>query len=161
MKSRSLSDSEIATLTTQGCTAEDWRQIQVRDGFDPRRVRKTSFSGPVFLGRLDGSASLPGGGSVPCGLYNSRVHDCTFADNVFVDSVGFAANYDFEEGVIVRNVGALVVEGMSSFANGVGIQIVNEAGGRELPIYDGLSAQIAYLLVMYHHKSRFLRSLEA
>ena len=161
MKSRSLSDSEIATLTTQGCTAEDWRQIRVRDGFDPRRVKNTSFSGPVSLGRLDGSASLPGGCSVPCGLYGSRVHDCTFADNVLVDSVGFTANYDFEERVIVRNVGTLVVDGVSSFANGTGIQIVNEAGGRELPIYDRLSAQIAYLLVMYRHKSRFLRSVEA
>ena len=161
MKSRSLSDSEIATLTTQGCTAEDWQQIRVRDGFDPRRVKNTSFSGPVSLGRLDGSASLPGGCSVPCGLYGSRVHDCTFADNVLVDSVGFTANYDFEERVIVRNVGTLVVDGVSSFANGTGIQIVNEAGGRELPIYDRLSAQIAYLLVMYRHKSRFLRSVEA
>ena len=161
MKSRSLSDSEIATLTTQGCTAEDWRQIRVRDGFDPRRVKNTSFSGPVSLGRLDGSASLPGGCSVPCGLYGSRVHDCTFADNVLVDSVGFTANYDFEERVIVRNVGTLVVDGVSSFANGTGIQIVNEVGGRELPIYDRLSAQIAYLLVMYRHKSRFLRSVEA
>jgi len=161
MKFRSLSDSEIAALMTQGCTAEDWRQIRVRDGFDPRRVRKTSFSGPVSLGRLDGSASLTGGLSVPCGLYCSRVHDCTFADNVLVDSVGFTANYDFEEGVIVRNVGALVVEGVSSFANGTAIQIVNEAGGRELPIYDRLSAQIAYLLVMYRHKSRFIRSVEA
>jgi hypothetical protein len=161
MKTRSLSDSEIATLTTQGCTAEDWRQIQVRGGFDPRRVKNTSFGGPVLLGRMNGSASLPGGGSVPCGLYNSRVYDCTFADNVLVDSVGFAANYDFEEGVILRNVGTLVVDGVSSFANGVGIHIVNEAGGRELPIYDRLSAQIAYLLVMYRHKSRFLRSLEA
>ncbi len=146
---------------TQGCTAEDWQQIQVRDGFDPLRVKNTSFSGPVSLGRLDGSVSLSGGGSVPCGLYGSRIHDCTFADNVLVDSVGLAANYDFEEGVIVRNVGTLVVDGVSSFANGVGIQIVNEAGGRELPIYDGLSAQIAYLLVMYRHKSCFLRSLEA
>ena len=161
MKSRSLSDSEIATLTTQGCTAEDWQQIRVRDGFDPRRVKNTSFSGPVSLGRLDGSASLPGGCSVPCGLYGSRVHDCTFADNVLVDSVGFTANYDFEERVIVRNVGTLVVDGVSSFANGTGIQIVNEVGGRELPIYDRLSAQIAYLLVMYRHKSRFLRSVEA
>jgi hypothetical protein len=98
---------------------------------------------------------------VSCGLYDSRVHDCTFADNVLVDSVGFAGNYDFEEGVIVRNVSTLAVDGVSSFANGVGIRIVNEAGGRELVIYDGLSAQIAYLLVMYRHKSRFLRSLEA
>jgi hypothetical protein len=160
MKFRSLADSEIASLATQGCTAEDWQQIQVRDGFDPRRVQNTTFSGPVFLGRLDGSVSLSDGGSVPCGLYDSRIHGCTFGDNVLVDSVGFAANYDFEEGVIVRNVDTLVVDGASSFANGVGIPIVNEAGGRELPIYDGLSAQIAYLLVMYRHKSRFLRSLE-
>jgi hypothetical protein len=161
MKFRSLSDSEIAGLATQGCTAEDWRQIQVRQGFDPRRVRNATFSGPVFLGRLNGSVSLPGGASLPCGLYDSRVHNCTFADNVRVDSVGFAANYDFEEGVILRNVGTMVVDGLSSFANGAGIQIVNEAGGRELPIYDGLSAQIAYLLVMYRHKTRFLHSLEA
>ena len=47
----------------------------------------------------------------------------------------------------------------TSFGNGVEVTTINEAGGREVPIYDGLTAQIAYVLAMYRHRTRTVERL--
>ena len=45
------------------------------------------------------------------------------------------------------------------FGNGVKIEILNEGGGRELPIFDKLSAQVAYMMVTYRHDHNFINNL--
>ena len=35
MKFRQLTKEEISQLTNQGCTAEDWTTVEVKDGFVP------------------------------------------------------------------------------------------------------------------------------
>ena len=48
----------------------------------------------------------------------------------------------------------------SSFGNGTRVTVINEAGGREVPIYDNLSAQIAALLALYRsHRPILLEKL--
>ncbi len=49
----------------------------------------------------------------------------------------------------------MVVNEESTFGNGTEIEVLNEGGGRELPIFDRLSSQIGYLTVLYRHDKDF------
>jgi hypothetical protein len=47
---RPLSEKEIATLTVYGCSAENWKEVQVTEDFSPAFISGVHFSGKVFLG---------------------------------------------------------------------------------------------------------------
>ncbi len=88
------------------------------------------------------------------------MHDCTFGDGVLVRDVRLLSGYDLEEGVVVRDVGLLAVEGESGFGNGTRINVLNETGGRTLTLCDQLSAQTAYLAVLHRHRPALAGALE-
>jgi len=167
MDYRKLSAGERRALEAQGCTAEDWELLEVAEPFRAERVRGVRFSGPVRIGRLERSphpaerSPRPAeAGEPPCGLYDSRVHDCTFGDGVLVRDVRLLSGYDLEEEVVVRDVGLLAVDGESGFGNGTRINVLNETGGRTLTLCDLLSAQTAYLAVMHRHRPALAGALE-
>jgi len=54
----------------------------------------------------------------------------------------------------------LAVEGQSSFGNGTEVAVVNEAGGREISIYDELSAHTAYVMAFYRHRPKVIENLQ-
>jgi len=56
---------------------------------------------------------------------------------------------------IIENVGSMITKEGSTFGNGTEIEVLNEGGGRELPIFDRLSSQIGYLTVLYRHDRDF------
>lgn len=159
---RPLSAEEISQLTRQGCTCADWSLVSVAAGFDPTAVRATHLSGRVRLGAFNRRIALLGGIEKPSGISYATIHNCTIGDNVYIDRVGNCiANYVIESGVIIENVDLLAVEGRSSFGNGTDVAVVNEAGGREIPIYDRLSAHIAYILAFYRHRPQLIERLKA
>ena len=51
------------------------------------------------------------------------------------------------------------VTGPSCFGNGVRVAVINEGGGREVPIYDRLSAHEAYIIALYRHRISLLDRL--
>jgi hypothetical protein len=137
----------------------------VAKSFDAARVRNTSFSGNIRLGVFEKEVSFGGGVRKRTGISNATIHNCIIGDNVYIDQVrNYIANYEIGEDVIIENVDELSVEGESSFGNGTEAAVVNEAGGREIPIYDRLSAHIAYIIAFYRHRPRvieFLRKMIA
>ena len=64
----------------------------------------------------------------------------------------YIANYDIGHDTYIENVDLIFVDGNCSFGNGVEVSVLNETGGREVKIFDRLSAQIAYVLAMYRHR---------
>ena len=157
---RALTRDEIKTLESQGCSAGDWNLIRVADGFDPARVKRTHFSGSVTVGRLEKKVLLFGGIERDTGLYNATIHNCQIGHNVYISNVeDYIANYDIQDDVIINHVSLLAVDGESSFGNGTEVSVVNEAGGREIPIYDHLSSHIAYIIAMYRHKKTVIEKL--
>jgi hypothetical protein len=158
---RALTQDEIKTLESQGCSAGDWNLVRVVDGFDPARVKNARFSGTVTVGRLEKKVSLFGGIERDTGLYNATIHNCRIGHNVYISNVeDYIANYDIEDDVIINHVALLAVDGESSFGNGTEVSVVNEAGGREIPIYDHLSSHVAYIIAMYRHKKTVIEKLE-
>jgi len=158
---RALTSEEIAKLTSQSCTCDDWSNVQVAKGFNPQRVRATYFSGQVKLGVFEKQVSFYGGVNKPAGISYATIHNCTIGNNVYIDQIrSYVANYIIEDDALIENVELLAVEGESSFGNGTPVCVVNEAGGREIPIYDHLSAHTAYILAFYRHRTKVIENLQ-
>ncbi|MCJ7617614.1 MAG: DUF4954 family protein, partial [Desulfobacterales bacterium] len=156
----SLSSEQIDQLTRQGCSSEDWSKVQVAKGFKAESVKSTHFSGHVKLGVFEKQVSFFGGVSKPTGISDATIHNCTIGNNVYISRVrNYIANYVVEDDAVIDHIEVLAVEGESSFGNGVQVAVVNEAGGREIPIYDNLSAQTAYVLAFYRHRPQVIEKL--
>jgi NDP-sugar pyrophosphorylase family protein len=158
---RPLSEAEVAQLQEQGCACSDWTGIEVAEKFNPERVRFTHFSGKVKLGVFEKQVSFSGGLTKPAGISNATIHNCTIGNNVYIDQIrNYVANYIIEDDVLIENVDLLAVEGESAFGNGTEVAVVNEAGGREIPIYDHLSAHTAYIIAFYRHRPKVIEKLQ-
>ena len=157
---RKLTQQEIQQLTAQGCTARNWAEIEVAEPFHPEYIRQVAFSGKVKIGRLQTEYTLPGGFTVHSGIYRSTIHNCEFGDNVHIYNVhNYMANYRVGDNTCIENVNSIVVDGTSTFGNGVRVPVMNEGGGREIPIFDHLSAHLAYFLTLYRHRPEMINRL--
>ncbi len=159
---RQLSAEETAQLTAQGCSCADWSRVEVTEGFRADRIRDVHFGGDVKLGKFDKDVRFFGGVHKPTGLYHATIHNCVIGDNVYLCHVrSYVANYIIENDAVIDNIDLLAVEGECAFANGKEVAVVNEAGGREIPIYDRLSAHCGYILAFYRHRPVAVEKLKA
>lgn len=150
---RTLTPRERELLRMQGCSAEDWRRVEVTDDFDPAYVRSARFLGSVRLGRFSGNVSTIGGLERSSGIYNAVLCDCTVGDDTRIANIGLhIANYDIGQGVCIENVATIQTNPGATFGNGVEISVLNEAGGREIILFDRLSAQFAYLMCLHRYR---------
>ena len=150
---RKLTSSEIESLQQQMCSATDWSLIEVSEGFTTEYIRYTRFSGKIRLGAFNKEFALPGGMKKHSGLYHVTLHNVTIGDDCCIENVNnYIANYEIGNDTFIENVDIILVDGSSSFGNGVEVSVLNETGGREVMIYDKLSAQIAYVMALYRHR---------
>ena len=158
---RKLTNDEIGQLIVQGCYCEDWNLIEVVQNFLPDNVKFSKFSGINKLGRFDEEITLYGGVRMKTGIVNAHIHNCTIEDNSLINSVkSYIANYHIGRNVIIHNLDQLAIEGTTSFGNGIRVKVINESGGREIPIYDHLSAHVAYILALYRHRMNAVTEIE-
>lgn len=159
---RSLTDDEIARLMMQGCNSADWSKISVSDGFLCENMRNVHLSGTVNLGDNSGTISFDGGMVRNCGIYNANVHNCTIGNQVYISQISnYIANYDIHDHVVLENIELCLIDGESSFGNGVKVSTLDETGGRRVLIYDKLSAHLAYFLAWYRHRHCLIEELES
>ena len=154
---RQLSKNEIEALQRQSCEAEDWTKVLVKDGFDPAFVKNVSFSGNIRLGNFRKSFPILGGSLRHSGIYNAFLHNVEVGDDCCICNVnGHISNYVIGPGCLILNIGSIYVDGRSSFGNGVEVSVLNELGGREVIIYDNLSAQQAYMMAMFRDRPQMI-----
>ena len=157
---RSLIEKEIATLTVYGCSAENWKNVQVAENFSPAFFYNVHFSGKVYLGTYNKVFELAGGVKKHAGIYNCLLHNCLVGDDVFIDKINsYIANYEINDGVYIENVNLILTEGESTFGNGINVPVMIESGGREVPIFDQLSAPLAYILTFYQYNRTAIEAL--
>src|ERR1035437_4010373 len=155
---RPLLDKEIATLTVYGCSAEDWKQVLVVEDFSASYFYNVHFSGKVYLGTYNKVFELQGGVKKHSGIFNCHLHNCVVGNDVFIDKVNnYIANFEIGDEAYIDNVNLILVEGESAFGNGTKVPVMIESGGREVPIFDQLSASMAYILTFY----RYNKAIEA
>jgi len=159
MEYRKINKEEIAILAGQGCSAEDWESILVKEDFNTERVKNVTFSGQVKLGTFSGTLDMGNSVLKPTGIFNSSIHDCSMGDDCFISEVGNLVRYDIADRVGIENVTSITMTGESSFGNGVMIEVLNEGGGREKPLFDKLTSQLAYIIVTYRHDQKLIEKL--
>jgi len=162
MSNRNLTAAEIDVLKHQECTAENWNNIIVDEKFNPEYIRRVNFTGNIKLGVFEKEFSLPGGLKKHSGINYACLHNCEIGDNVLIENIqNYIANYHIGDNVRIQNIHHLYVDGESSFGNGVEVCVLNETGGREVMIYDKLSAHFAYILSFYRHRPKLIEKLQA
>jgi len=160
MNYKKLTDKEISLLKKNGCYAEDWSGVMVKPDFIPEQIRNVHFGGQVKLGIFNKMLEVEHGIFKKAGLYNSYIQDCTIEDQVYISNVRNMIHYHVQNNVIIENVNTLAVNGESTFGNGTELEILNEGGGRPLIIFDRLTAQVAYMMVLYRHEKLAISQLE-
>ena len=158
---RKLTQQEIVQLESQHCSAQDWNEVEVADAFRPDYIRDTHFSGHCSLGVFNNEFDLPGGLRVHSGITHATLHNVEIGDNCHLYNIhNYIANYRVGKETCIENVNAILVDGMTTFGNGVRVPVMNEGGGREIPIFNELTASLAYVLTLYRHRPKMIANLE-
>jgi hypothetical protein len=158
---RNLTQSEIEALQKNSCVAENWNDITVHNSFKPDYIKHVKFSGKIKLGIFEDDFLLPGGLKKHSGIQNAWLHNCELGDNVLIENIqNYIANYRIGNKVHIQNIYSLYVDEETSFGNGIEISVLNEMGGREVLMYDKLSAHFAYILSFYRHRPELITKLQ-
>ena len=157
---RKLTSEEMNLLKAQMCTATDWDAIEVAEDFSPEYVLHTRFSGNIRIGSFNKEFELAGGIRKHSGLYHTTLHNVTVGDDCCIENVkNYIANYEIGHDTFIENVDIILTDGVSSFGNGVEVSVLNETGGREVLIFDRLTAQTAYVMALYRHRPEMISGL--
>lgn len=153
---------EIAILQSNGCSAEDWKQIFVPEDFNGKHITHTRFSGKIELGIFNKSFTLPGGITRHSGIHGAALHNCRVGNNVLIEDIrNYIANYIIGDDCYIGHSNQIFTDEHSSFGNNIKVPVLNETGGREVPLYDNLSASLAYIIAMYRHRPQLIERLHA
>ncbi len=146
MELRYLRNAEIEMLYASGCQADNWRNIRVAPGFSPDSVSHTAFSGHIILGDYTGEIALKNMPFLRAGIRHCRLHNVTVGSNSHIASATIA-NTDIEDNVLVQEADFIGQTAPSSFGNGSPVHCVAEDGARSVPLWHGLSAQWAHVIL--------------
>ena len=160
MEYKPLTQEQIDLLVAAGCKSEEWERVKTSAPETLKYIRNVRFSGDVCFGRFEADFTLPGGLKKHSGLRNVTLHNVSVGDNSLVENItDYIANYNIGSDCYIENVDLLYTDGNCPFGNGVEVAVLNETGGREVKIYDRLSAQTAYILAMYRHQPEVIGAL--
>lgn len=161
MEYRKLSSSEIELLESRGCSARDWNSVLVSPHFRATDLLDVHLSGDIRLGSFQHTHTLPGGLELESGIQHATLHNVTVGNDCRISNIhNYIANYTIGQRCRIENVGVMMVEGESTWGNGVRVSVLNETGGREVTITDRLTSHKAYMSALYRHRPLFIEKLE-
>mgnify|MGYP002525545626 CR=1 FL=1 len=147
---RELTVQEIAQLEERGCWAEDWSDILVDEAFVPSQMSNVLLYGHVEIGALSGSVEVEEGFRRRCCVRNATLRNVTIGDDCLVENVrGYISSTQIGARSYVANVGIITNQEDSTFGNGTEISVLNEGGDANIIIFEGLTAQLAWLMVNF------------
>jgi hypothetical protein len=148
MEYRSLTEEEISLLEDNGCLAEDWTKINVAEDFLPTYVRNVRFYGEVNLGVFEKSIEIEEDFMKHSGLCDVCLRNVTIGDNALVENVGnYISGYTIGEECYISNVGTMSTTAGATFGELNTMAVLNEGGKDNVMMFDGLSGQLAALMV--------------
>lgn len=160
MDYRKLNSKEIDALKSQNCTADSWDNISVHPDFITENIININFTGNIKIGLIKGEVCLAGDFIKKRVLKNASIHNCIIGDRVHIENVqNYIANYIIDNDTYIHNINTLYVKDESSFGNGTEVAVLNETGGREVAIYDKLSAHFAYIFTFYRHRPLLIKKM--
>ncbi len=167
---RQLHAQEIEVLVKNGNTCDDWDWLLVTDPFAPYLVKSCEFHGLVRIGRLERVILEHHDLKLPAGIADSLVISCDLGDNVAIRNVRYLAHFLVGDNVILLNVDEMNTTDHAKFGNGIlkqgepeavriWIDLMNEAGGRSVMPFDGMTPADAYLWAKYRDDPALVRRL--
>ncbi len=141
---RKLTKQEISNLISQGCTAEDWTNIQVGEEFNPQYINNVEFYGSVTLGSFQKDVEVAPGFTKHSGIRNATLRNVVIGNDCLIEHVG----------IINTTTDA-------TFGQGKIISVLNEVGDGNVMIFDGLNSQLASLMVKYEHDKKFTETIRS
>ncbi len=158
---RPLLSHEIAQLKAQGCQSGEWEKIFIASEQSIPFISNAVFSGKIIIGTFSNEHVFSGGVKKHSGIYNAHIHNCTIESNCYINNIHqYIANYHIRKNAIIENVDSIYCDPESQFGNGVIVSPLNEGGGREIPIYNKLSAQVAFILCKYRKDEELIKRLQ-
>lgn len=159
---RELTVNEIAQLEERGCWAEDWSDILVDEGFVPSQVTNVQLYGHVEIGSLSGSVEAEEGFRRRCGVRNATLRNVIVGDDCLIENVrGYISNYQVGDRCYISNVGVITCQEGCTFGTGTEISVLNEGGDPNIILFEGLTAQLAWLMVNFSFVRGLARSTTA
>lgn len=157
MEYRHLTKTEISDLINEGSLSTDWTRVMVAvEGFSTKNISRVRFSGDIRLGCVGQNINLACGECVESGIYDATLHNCNVGNGCYIAHVARRiANYSIGDGVFIENIGSLEVSGLTAFGNDTLAAVLNESGGIEIPVFEGLSSHLAYMLATRHDDEAF------
>ncbi|MBQ6750443.1 MAG: DUF4954 family protein [Bacteroidaceae bacterium] len=147
---RELTVNEIALLEERGCWAEDWSDILVDEAFAPSQMEQVMLYGHVELGSLSGSVEVEEGFRRRCCIRNAVLRNVSIGDDCLVENVrGYISNTRIGDRCYVANIGIITNQEGCTFGNGTEISVLNEGGDGNIVIFEGLTAQLAWMMVNF------------
>ena len=147
---RELTVNEIAQLEERGCWAEDWSDILVDEGFVPSFLSNVMLYGHNEIGNLNGTVELEEGFRRHCCVHNAVLRNVTIGDDCLVENIrGYISNTQIGDRCYVANVGVITNQEGCTFGCGTEISVLNEGGDGNIVIFEGLTAQLAWLMINF------------
>jgi len=167
---RPLRADEIEALVKNANEADHWDDVLVTDEFAPRLVRNCEFYGLVRIGRLEEVYLSHHELQVPVGLTNSRIISCDIGDGAAIHNVRYLGHYIIGDNTILMNLDEMHCTNHAKFGNGIvkdgepekvriWLDLVNEAGGRSVMPFDGMTSGDAYLWVKHRDDPELMKRL--
>lgn len=147
---RSLTIDEIAALERNCCWAEDWEKVSVSDSFTPEHIRDVHFYGEVLIGVYDKMIEVEQGFLKHSGIRHATLKDAEIGDNCIIENIGnHISHYVIGDECYISNVGTISTTEGATFGQPNNVAILNEACDGNVIIYDGLTSQMAALMIMF------------
>ena len=168
---RHLHAAEIEALVKNAVTCKDWDCVYVTDPFHPHLVRNCHFSGLIRIGRLEAVVLEHHELQTPAGITDSMLISCDVGDNCAIHHVRYLAHYIIGDNAILLNIDEMQTTNHAKFGNGVvkegeseevriWMDLMNEAGGRAVPPFDGMTTADAYLWAKYRADTELMARLD-
>lgn len=136
--------------------------VLVTSEFMPQRVHFVTFVGNIKIGSLQGSIWVSDDFDKPCGLYHVTLNNVTIGDDCLIENVrGYISNYYIGDNCYISDVYSIETTSHASYGEGKVISVLNEVGDGNAMIFDGLSSQLAALMVKYEHDKEFTHSIRS
>ena len=170
-KYRNLEISEIEELVNNANHSDNWDNILVTDGFNPKQVKRVRFIGLVRIGKLENFYLEYHDLKVPVGIYDATLVSCDIGDNVSINNVSYIAHYQIEEECIIFNVKELITTSVAKFGNGIikkgelessriQLELGNENGGRSVFPFNGILASDIFLWSKFRGDKQLMSCFE-
>ncbi|PIE98531.1 MAG: DUF4954 domain-containing protein [Treponema sp.] len=168
---RHLTFDEVEHLIKNGNSCTNWNDVFVEDPFNPALIKNSLFAGLVRICAIEENYLKYHDFTVPIGITNSKVISCDIGRNCAIHDCAYLSHYIIGSQVILSRIDEMCTTDHAKFGEGivkdgeseatrVQIDVLNEAGGREVfPFVDMIPAD-AFLWTRFRDEKKLISALK-